>query len=161
MVVYEDLPILQMRNEDFALPNAPEYLIDCDGVIAYRYLQFVIPNQLGWTIFYTVYLLYFSTGGHKYEGYLVNIPLVGNRYTEDLDPLLDKIATRHLIPSMDLIKTTIWGEEDHHWEFIPIGETSNDVGDLYEGFLNGMSQGVKKQVTWQKMLLSDYNPFSI
>jgi hypothetical protein len=160
--VYEDLPILQMRNEDFALPNAPEHLINCeDGVNVYPYLQFVIPNQLGWTVFYTVYLLYFSTGGHKHEGYLVNIPTAGNRYTEDLDPLLDKIATRHLEKSMDLIKTTIWGEEDHHWEFRCIGEPTNDVGDAYEGFLNGVSQGVKLLVTWQKMLLSEYNPFSI
>lgn len=171
--VYEDLPILQMRNEDFALPNAPEHLINCeDGVNVYPYLQFVIPNQLGWTVFYTVYLLYFSTGGHKHEGYLVNIPTAGNRYTEDLDPLLDKIATRHLEKSMDLIKTTIWGEEDHHWEFRlcrpaanaefrGIGEPTNDVGDTYEGFLNGVSQGVKLLVTWQKMLLSEYNPFSI
>ena len=160
--VYEDLPILQLRNEDFVLPNAPVHLINSeDGVNVYPYLQFVIPNQLGWTIFYTVYLLYFSTGGHKYEGYLVNIPVAGNRYTEDLDPLLDKIATRHLEKSMDLIKTTIWGEEDHHWEFRCIGESTNDVGDTYEGFLNGVSQGVKLLVTWQKMLLSEYNPFSI
>lgn len=160
--VYEDLPILQLRNEDFALPNAPDHLINCeDGVNVYPYLQFVIPNQLGWTVFYTVYLLYFSTGGHKHEGYLVNIPLAGNRYTEDLNPLLDKISTRHLEAHMDLIKTTIWGEEDHHWEFRCIGEPTNDVGDAYEGFLNGVSQGVKLLVTWQKMLLSNYNPFLI
>ena len=160
--VYEDLPILQMRSEDFALPNAPEHLINCeDGVNVYPYLQFVIPNQLGWTVFYTVYLLYFFNGGVKHEGYLVNIPGAGNRYTEDLDPLLEKIATRHLNPSMDLVKTTIWGEEDHHWEFRCIGEPTNDVGDTYEGFLNGVSQGVKLLVTWQKMLLSEYNPFSI
>lgn len=161
MVVYEDLPILQMRNEDFALPNAPEHLINCDGVIAYRYLQFVIPNRLGYTVFYTVYRLHFITGGVRYEGFLVNIPGAGNRYTEDLNPLLEKIATRHLSQSMDLIKTTIWGEEDHHWEFRCIGETTNDVGDSYEGFLNGVSLGVKLLVTWQKMLLSNYNPFSI
>lgn len=161
MVVYEDLPILQMRNEDFALPNAPEHLINCDGVIAYRYLQFVIPNQLGYTVFYTVYRLYFITGRVRYEGFLVNIPGAGNRYTEDLNPLLEKIATRNLSPSMDLIKTTIWGEEDHHWEFRCIGEPTNYVGDSYEGFLNGVSQGVKLLVTWQKMLLSNYNPFSI
>lgn len=98
-----------MRNEDFALPNAPEHLINC----------------------------------------------------EDLDPLLEKIATRHFNQSMDLVKTTIWGEEDHHWEFRCIGEPTNDVGDAYEGFLNGVSQGVKLLVTWQKMLLSNYNPFSI
>jgi hypothetical protein len=159
--VYEDLPILQMRNEDFALPNAPEHLINCDGVIAYRYLQFVIPNQLGYTVFYTVYRLHFITNGVRYEGFLVNIPAAGNRYTEDLNPLLEKIAVRHLSPSMDLVKTTIWGEEDHHWEFTPIGLETNDVGDTYEGFLNGVSQGVKLLVTWQKMLLSEYNPFSI
>lgn len=162
IMVHEDLPILQLRNEDFVLPNAPEHLINCeDGVSVYPYLQFTIRNQLGYTIFYTVYLLYFSTGGHKYEGYLVNIPGAGNRYTEDLDPLLEKIATRHLNPSMDLVKTTIWGEEEHHWEFRCIGEPTNDVGCSYEGFLNGVSQGVKLLVTWQKMLLSNYNPFSI
>lgn len=160
--VYEDLPILQLRYEDFVLPNAPEHLINCeDGVNVYPYLQFVIPNKLGWTIFYTVYLLYFSTGGHKYEGYLVNIPGAGNRYTEDLDPLLDKIATRHLSKRMDLKKLTIWGEEEHDWRFVPVGEPMNDTGDAYEGFLNGVSQGVKLLVTWQKMLLSEYNPFSI
>lgn len=161
MVVYEDLPILQMRNEDFALPNAPEHLINCDGVIAYRYLQFVIPNSLGYTVLYTVYRLHFITNGVRYEGFLVNIPAAGNRYTEDLNPLLEKIATRHLNPSMDLVKTTIWGEEDHHWEFRYIGEPTNDVGDAYEGFLNGVSQGVKLLVTWQRLLLSNYNPFSI
>ena len=161
MVVYEDLPILQMRNEDFALPYAPEYLINCDGVMAYRYLQFVIPNQLGYTIFYTVYRLHFITNGVRHEGFLVNIPGAGNRYTEDLNPLLEKIATRHLNLSMDLVKTTIWGEEDHHWEFRCIGEPTNDVGDSYEGFLNGVSQGVKLLVTWQRLLLSEYNPFSI
>ena len=161
MVVYEDLPILQMRNEYFALPNAPELLINCNGVMAYRYLQFVIPNQLGYTVFYTIYRLHFITNGVRYEGFLANIPGAGNRYTEDLNPLLEKIAMRHLSPSMDLIKTTIWGEEDHHWEFTPIGLETNDVGDTYEGFLNGVSQGVKLLVTWQKLLLSNYNPFSI
>ena len=160
--VYEDLPILQMRNEDFALPNAPEHLINSeDGVNVYPYLQFVIPNSLGYTVFYTVYRLHFITNGVRHEGYLVNIPTAGNRYTEDLNPLLEKIATRHLNPSMDLVKTTIWGEEDDHWEFRCIGEPTNDVGDTYEGFLNGVSQGVKLLVTWQKMLLSEYNPFSI
>ena len=63
--------------------------------------------------------------------------------------------------TMEIKKTTIWGEEDHHWEFRCIGEPTNDVGDSYEGFLNGVSQGVKLLVTWQKMLLSNYNPFSI
>ena len=159
--VYEGLPILQIRYEDFALPDAPEHLINCDGVMVYRYMQFVIPNQLGYTVFYTVYRLYFHKDGVQHEGYLVNIPVAGNRYAEDMGPLLENIATRHLNPSMDLVKTTIWGEEDHHWEFRCIGEPTNDVGCSYEGFLNGVSQGVKLLVTWQKMLLSEYNPFSI
>jgi len=63
--------------------------------------------------------------------------------------------------TMKIKKVTIWGEEDHHWEFRCIGEPTNDMGDAYEGFLNGVSQGVKLLVTWQKMLLSNYNPFSI
>ena len=159
--VYEGLPILQIRNEDFALPDAPEHLINCDGVMVYRYMQFVIPNQLGYTVFYTIYRLYFHKDGVQYEGYLVNIPVAGNRYTEDLDPLLDKIATRHLSKRMYLKKLTIWGEEEHDWRFVPIGYETNDCGDTYEGFLNGAPQGVKLLVTWQKMLLCDYNPFSI
>lgn len=159
--VYEGLPILQIRYEDFTLPDAPEHLINCDGVMVYRYMQFVIPNQLGYTVFYTVYRLYFHKDGVQYEGYLVNIPVAGNRYTEDLDPLLDKIATRHLSKRMYLKKLTIWGEEEHDWRFVPIGYETNDCGDTYEGFLNGAPQGVKLLVTWQKMLLSNYNPFSI
>ena len=41
--VYEGLPILQIRYEDFALPDAPEHLINCDGVMVYQYMQFGIP----------------------------------------------------------------------------------------------------------------------
>lgn len=63
--------------------------------------------------------------------------------------------------TMEIKKATIWGEEEHDWRFVPIGYETNDCGDTYEGFLNGAPQGVKLLVTWQKMLLSNYNPFSI
>lgn len=80
-------------------------------------------------------------------------------YTRDF--LRQLIIPRGREVEFTVRRPSIWGEEDHHWEFRCIGEPTNDVGDTYEGFLDGVSQGVKLLVTWQKMLLSEYNPFSI
>lgn len=101
MVVYEDLPILQMRNEDFALPNAPEYLINC----------------------------------------------------EDLDPLLEKIATRHFNQSMDLVKTlSRWGEEEDVWKFEPDGNDDRLIASC-----NAEDQGTKSYWEWQTYIFKEYD----
>ena len=54
---------------------------------------------------------------------------------------------------MTLPKVTIWGVSEDAWTF------DHTRGYLYEGFLNGVSQGEKSLLEWQQYLFINYNPY--
>lgn len=116
--------------------------------------HYTVPSGIGSeTVVYNVYKVEYYRYGKLKNGYLVHIfglPIV---YVNDLDEALDILATRHIAPKMTLPKVTIWGISEDAWTFDYTGRY------LYEGFLNGVSQGEKSLLEWQQYLFINYNPY--
>lgn len=105
------------------------------------------------TVVYNVYKVEYYRYGRLKNGYLVHIfdlPIV---YVNDLGEALDILATRHIAPKMTLPKVTIWGISEDAWTF------DHMERNRYEGFLNGVSQGIKSLLEWQQYLFINYNPY--
>ena len=105
------------------------------------------------TVVYNVYKVEYYRYGKLKNGYLVHIFELPIVYVNDLGEALDILATRHIAQKMTLPKVTIWGISEDAWTFDYTGRY------LYEGFLNGVSQGEKSLLEWQQYLFINYNPY--
>lgn len=116
--------------------------------------HYTVPSGIGSeTVVYNVYNVEYYRYGKLKTGYLVHIfdlPIV---YVNDPEEALDILATRHIAPKMTLPKVTIWGISEDAWTF------DYTCRYLYEGFLNGVSQGEKSLLEWQQYLFINYNPY--
>lgn len=116
--------------------------------------HYTVPSGIGSeTVVYNVYKVEYYRYGKLKNGYLVHIFELPIVYVNDLGEALEILATRHIAPKMVLPKVTIWGISEDAWTFDHIG------GYLYEGFLNGVSQGEKNLLEWQQYLFINYNPY--
>lgn len=116
--------------------------------------HYTVPSGIGAeTVVYNVYKVEYYHYGKLKNGYLVHIfglPIV---YVNDPEEALKVLQTRHIAPKMVLPKMTIWGISEDAWTFDYTGRY------LYEGFLNGVSQGEKSLLEWQQYLFINYNPY--
>ena len=124
--------------------------------------HYTVPSGIGSeTVVYNVYKVEYYRYGKLKTGYLVHIfdlPIV---YVNDPEEALEILQTRHIAPKMTLPKVTIWGISEDHWTFDVCASSSTDYTGkyLYEGFLNGVSQGIKSLLEWQQYLFINYNPY--
>lgn len=138
----------------YPLGDAPNKFLRAETGYFETVAHYAMPSSPGSeTVVYNLYHVEYFSYGKKKEGYLVHIfglPIVYVNYPQEA---LDILATRHIAPKMTLPKVTIWGVTEDRWTFDHVGRY------IYEGFLNGVSQGEKSLFEWQQYLFINYNPY--
>lgn len=138
----------------YPLGHTPNKFLNAETGYFETVAHYAVPSFPGSeTVVYNLYKVEYSSYGKLKNGYLVHIfglPIV---YVNDPEEALDILATRHIAPKMTLPKVTIWGVTEDRWTFDYAGTL------LYEGFLNGVSQGEKSLFEWQQYLFINYNPY--
>ena len=138
----------------YPLGDAPNKFLKADTGYYETVAHYAMPSFPGSeTVIYNIYKVEYRSYGKQKIGYLVHIfdlPIV---YVNDPEEALKILRSRHIAPKMVLPKMTIWGVTEDHWTFDYV-----DRG-CYEGFLNGVSQGIKSLFEWQQYLFINYNPY--